>query len=215
MPIKSDEHYFFEQGEVFLFPSVHAYNADGGAIYDLCVPAFTICEAFAAEAYLKSLIWIQTGKRPPRIHNLHKLFSQISSNSRKAVQDEWTARHAWSVLNVSSGNAPDGTPYEISIPSSFEEALAQSAETFIKFRYNFYEHHAWHMRALPYLIRRQILIARPDWKPEFGSYLARLDPHPDYVKPRQPKPQHSRSMKFSDSSNSLKVSIRYNKPSRE
>jgi hypothetical protein len=88
------------------------------------------------------------------------------------------------VLNVDHG---DG----FKKVKTFEEALDLSAQAFIKFRYNLTEHIGWHMRALGYLVRRQILKHRPEWKPPAGSYFALIDPHPDYVK-GEPK-RHSRT----------------------
>jgi len=182
MANKSDEHYFFEQGDAFLLPTRLLYGADGGAIYNAALPAFTVCESFATEAYLKSLIKIQTGTPAPPVHNLKKLFEKMDTVTQTAIRDEWMERHAKSVLNLDPGNAPDGTPYETKKVTSFDEALDLSAQAFLKWRYDFHQHHGWYMRALGYLVRRQILKLRPEWKPEFGSYFARIDPHPDFIK---------------------------------
>ena len=182
MSHKEDEQYFFEQGEAFLLPTVLLYNADGGTIYDLGLPAFTVCEAFGTEAYLKSLIKLQTGDAALRTHNLKKLFELLSPDAQAAIRKEWMVRHAPGVLNVPPGNAPDGTPYETKVVESFEEALDLSSQAFLKWRYDFHDHHAWYMRALGYLVRRQVLKLRPEWMPVSGSYFTRIDPHPDFSK---------------------------------
>ena len=112
MAEKEDQQYFFEQGEAFLLPTRCLYGVDDGKIYDAGLPAFTICEAFAAEAYLKSLIKIETGVTAPRTHNLKTLFEGLLPETQAAIRTEWMERHAWGVLNVDAGNAPDGTPFE-------------------------------------------------------------------------------------------------------
>jgi hypothetical protein len=177
--VRDPVRYYFAQGDRFLLLSAYLWRQDGQEIYNACLNALTVCEAFGAEAFLKSLIRLESGKDAPSKHNLKTLFELLQPNTRKAIRKEWLQRHAAGVLNIDHGPG-------FKKVKTFEEALDLSAHTFIKFRYNLTEHIGWHMRALGYLVRREILKHRPEWKPPAASPFSLIDPHPSFVNP-EPK----------------------------
>jgi hypothetical protein len=178
-------------------------------IYAACVPAFTVCEAFAAEAYLKSLAKIESGQDTPDTHNLKRLFDCISPASRKEIRKLWLKKYGPSILNAEPITGPDGKLFELKRIKTFEEALDLSALAFIKWRYHFYEHHGWLMRGLGPLVREKILSLKPAWRPGRENPFSMLNPHPDIVKakPEQARPAAAGTTKLNYRTPTFKFQI--------
>lgn len=143
----------------------------------LVVPTI-VNNAFSLELYLKCLIAIETGRKPPSGHNLRWLFNRLNDKTKAKIK-EWfdnpTEEHEirWGEnIKTPPPHAPEwakGTSY------TFDEILDSSASAFVDFRYIFetgeYRKNAnWNADYIVVCVRRAILELHPEWdKPEANT----------------------------------------------
>ncbi len=140
-----------ELGEIFAYPHI-------------------VLKAFAAEAYLKSLISLE-GNTPPAVHNLLALFDKLSLNSTKSIRARWDKSSRPKMLKLKKLN-PEG----LKVPTSLRAALAQSGDAFLDWRYHEKGGRiAFSIMAFPLFVRARILDLEPSWTPRSPSPLAWLN----------------------------------------
>ena len=117
-----------------------------------------VCSAFSLELYLKCLILIEGGKSGS-LHDLEKLFSKITPESRKIVRASYEARRP----KVNAGLATIPVP-----KTDFDFVLHWSAKAFEHFRYAFeglvHSQEGWMAGPICDCVRERIVELRPDWK---------------------------------------------------
>jgi hypothetical protein len=144
-----------------------------------------VVSAFASELYFKTLIAMD-GKRPPRSHDLHDLFLQLSSGLQERLESRWTpiTRDREELLkNIDrEENRKNNAP----VPRDLRYALVEGGEGFERLRY-IYEGGSpfrFVLGDLPLALRRTILDLEPAWAQQDKLFLGRTpaDPIPDHFK---------------------------------
>jgi HEPN domain-containing protein len=132
---------------------------------DVLVPALTL-DAFSVEIFLKCLIAIETGTAPPRYHNLHKLFMQLSKSTRVRITTFWDwyaqgMEERWTARDIVIGRE---------LPRDLESVLKRGAHAFERLRYHYdkSESYDYYLGAFPYMLNLMALELRPEW----GGYPA-------------------------------------------
>jgi len=134
--------------------------------------------AFSFELYLKCLIAIETGKKPPSGHDLRRLFNRLNEGTQVRIK-EWfnnpTDEHEiqW---RESLRNLPPEAPKEMGGEFyTFDRVLDSSARAFTDFRYIFehgeYKQNAnWNADYLVHCTRQAILELHPEWDKKEANY---------------------------------------------
>ncbi|MFW6028249.1 MAG: hypothetical protein ACOC9Q_01850 [bacterium] len=91
-----------------------------------------VCNAFAAEMYLKFLVLIRTGKEARNTHNLRKLFNLLPRSIQRLIQREWENPPAIEQAIRAEISERFGS-------RTFDQTLDESADAFVEWRYH-YEH---------------------------------------------------------------------------
>lgn len=114
--------------------------------------------AFAAEAYLKSLLTLRK-KHFPQDHNLWRLFGLLPLEDKRQIEESWNAETLPNVLQAAKNPPPDIVP-----PTTMMQCLKKSAEAFKEWRYNTKETRYWWLGSFPNNVRNCILDLRPEWR---------------------------------------------------
>jgi HEPN domain-containing protein len=127
-----------------------------------------ICSAYALELYLKCLIVI-SGKKPPTIHNLKKLFKIVRPEDQAEIREYFRTKEPEMTRFFVSANRDAG--WEMMPPKpDFDQQLKASADAFYLMRY-IYEDKKKPDHPIGYFAypiedgaRAAILRLRPEWK---------------------------------------------------
>lgn len=151
---------FYGKGEQFrLAANVLELKEVSLAVGVLPMPAVTL-RAFSVEAFFKSLLHLE-GANPPWVHDLRKLFDLLSSASKQVISDDWDKY----ILPHVPKSAPPGLEKVYFAPKNLLEALDQSANAFLSWRYSTGTGIGfWTVANLQNLVRARILELRPDWE---------------------------------------------------
>jgi hypothetical protein len=171
-----DYEQLFERGESFLLGSEIIAQRDERTLIGAGF-AFATNRAFATEVYLKVLAHLEHGLTHYGTHDLEVLFDDLAPETQAALEQGWTDRDAqdgWQRY------AYDGT--DMGERRTFRQALHESAEAFVDFRYPDRGDSFFHLHILPTLLRAMILSKKRDWKPKLGSVYSHLNPHPHFVR---------------------------------
>jgi HEPN domain-containing protein len=129
--------------------------------------------ALASELYMKCIILLET-KKPAQGHHLGKLFSEISRDRQRFIEDVWTN-------DVISRNAKYHERLEAvvgeRIPVDLRTILADGGMAFVLFRYP-YELSSLPntgISDLPYALRPAVLHMKPEWS-QLGPALSPATP---------------------------------------
>jgi hypothetical protein len=100
----------------------------GAQLDEHVIIPMTVCWAFAGEIYLKFLIALRTRKDAPITHDLEKLFNNhLPEDIRHLIKAKWENPPAIEAV-IRARRKPAIT---------FEDALAESANSFVQFRYHY------------------------------------------------------------------------------
>jgi hypothetical protein len=119
--------------------------------------------AFACELYLKCLLCIETGQRPPPTHNLKTLFRGLQPTTRRRLEDLWDQdirRPERRKVLDHIRTLPRGAELKLDLPY----VLDIGANSFLELRY-FYEKNETYflLSNFPNLLRRVIIERFPSW----------------------------------------------------
>ena len=133
------------------------------APFDLQVPMVT-SSAFALELYLKCLIAMETGKKPPEIHELDKLFERLHPDTRAGIRRHFDATGASTIAVIKGAFEQHG----MAAPTiDFDYVLKASRRAFPLARY-IYEgmpgEQGWVAEMIMEGARAVILERFPHWK---------------------------------------------------
>lgn len=160
---------WFERADQFQFTAMQLLG-QGGALAAVVSYPHIVLKAFAAEAYLKSLICIED-RVPRQVHNLLQLFDQLSLDSTKTIRSRWDLESRPSLLKLKK-TKPNG----LNVPTSLRGALAQSGDAFLEWRYHEKGSPvAFTIMAFPLFVRARILELEPSWTPAEPNPLAWLN----------------------------------------
>jgi HEPN domain-containing protein len=127
--------------------------------------AMMSCAAFALELYLKCLIAMETGKVPPAIHDLQKLFDHLHASTQMKIRRYFDDNSSVVKAFVEAQFAKHG----VKAPNiDFDYVLAASRDAFPLARY-IYERglpaeKGWIADVILEGARRTILDRFPDWR---------------------------------------------------
>jgi hypothetical protein len=127
------------------------------------IPA-VVCGAFALELQLKCLFAMETGKAPPRSHNLRRLFELTTDSSQKAIRETYSnllREDAWWAEQFA----------RVGVSTDFDDVLDSCKDAFAEWRY-LYEYdksRAWHGAPMHKAVRDEIFKLRPNWRNLIGN----------------------------------------------
>lgn len=183
---------FFDRADWFNYSSLFLHMQPNQMAHIYAIPAIVL-KAFSTEAYLKSLIKLE-GKTAEPIHNLLKLFDQLDLESKKMIQKWWDKESKPQLAQLRKRKPP-----ELKVPKTMREALSQSSDAFLDWRYRSKDKVvAFTILAFPQLVRRRILEIEPRWKPLPPDPLAWLNTEPISSKKHDPSLVISRFKAGSD-----------------
>lgn len=111
-----------------------------------------VLSAFAAELYLKCLLLLE-GTKPPREHNLYKLFLALSADAQTQVKAQWTEAMAATEHIIREME----TTYNLTVPRDLDTALLECGDSFELLRYVFEGHQVkFYITQLPLVVRNTI-----------------------------------------------------------
>jgi hypothetical protein len=176
---------FFGLGDEFWIASKYLSTTDPGI--EVATPnAHITCAAYASEAYLKCLLKLEDRKFEGH-HNLASHFGRLTPTSKRLISKWWqeaskttldTHRH---FTNPNTGKRfPISDLPEFKMPKNLQEALEQSKDAFIEFRYHTKLTFQWSLLNFPFFVRRRILQLKPEWKsssPRPGGKIFQPNPY--------------------------------------
>ncbi len=123
-----------------------------------------VLAAFASELFLKCLFVIETGRAPPEVHELRKLFLQLSEDARAEIEDSWNEyvsqpkkANIYEMIERSVGRP---------IPRDLRWSLRVGGDGFTGLRYAHEPQHAkttFLLGDFHFMVRQAILRRRPQW----------------------------------------------------
>jgi len=131
--------------------------------FDVSIPMVT-CAAFALELYLKCLISMETGDRPPNTHDYVRLFGLLHNDSKTAIRNYFDKNSGDTVTVIKRAFEQSGRP----APTvDFDYVLSVSRRAFPIARY-LYEgvpaEQGWVAETIMEGARRTILKRFPHWE---------------------------------------------------
>jgi HEPN domain-containing protein len=127
--------------------------------------AMMSCAAFALELYLKCLIAMETGKAPPAMHDLQKLFDRLHVSTQTKIRRYFDDNSSLVKEFVEAQIAKHGVKAPI---VDFDYVLTASREAFQLARYiyegGFPAEKGWIADVIMDGARRTILDRFPDWR---------------------------------------------------
>ena len=181
---------------IAIFRTADAYY-QGGLVLGAKIPKsgfyvlpYAVLGALTLELYLKCLIALETGKNPPRGHNLEKLFNNLSKDGRKKIRLCYdNPQHPKEIeWREKLKNPPANVPEDIkqTLIFNFDDDLRRSSRAFERFRYAYEtsvpgdELIAWQANYIIYCTRLHII---QNHRPEWG---AKNQPKPRGAPPTSP-----------------------------
>lgn len=136
--------------------------------------AFTVCLAYAAEAYLKVLALVE-GKNPYTTHSLPVLFGDLSKQSQERITALWNTHELPDIdiirRHMAQSKEDIGT---YTLPQTLRQALEEAAYAFVDWRYASTKDRGFHISMFPALVRLVILDKHPHLRPPPDSPLSVL-----------------------------------------
>jgi hypothetical protein len=133
------------------------------APFDVRVPMAT-CSAFALELYLKCLIAMETGKKPPEIHELDKLFTKLHNITQANIRRRFDAMSTSTIEFIKNAFASEG---KAAPKIDFDYVMKASRRAFPVIRY-IYEgmpgEQGWVAEMILEAARAVILERFPNWE---------------------------------------------------
>ena len=161
---------WFERADHFHYTSLFLLQQPA-PMYGIYGYPHIVMKAFAAEAFLKSLLTIE-GKGVPHIHDLLKLFDKLSQESRREIQRRWDTGSASQLRNMRAQVTPG-----LRVPKNMRDALDQSSNAFLDWRYHPKGSKiAFTVMSFPHYVRCRILELEPSWAHTPPHPLASLNP---------------------------------------
>jgi len=159
----------FEHADRFHYSELHLRaNNDTTHMHTIAGPSMVLA-AFAAELYLKCLVYLESGKRTYG-HNLKALYRELSPASRKRIRELWD-KHIPTKLGMF---AHFKTLTGFDVPHDLEWALSTGARGFEQLRYIYEEEDPkgfFILGDFPAMLRRIIVEMKPEWGPQFRDHL--------------------------------------------
>lgn len=157
-----DPKLIFVQAERFLF----ADEKLRGPGLDIANAAYVmlpclVMQALSIELYLKCLISLETGKKPPRGHHLKHLFDRLNVNTQKHLAALWRAD------TEGLNNVRNMLPEEMreAISDDVAKALTDGARAFEELRYHYETELTcrFYIDRMPRMLRSVIWQRMPEW----------------------------------------------------
>lgn len=157
------EHSFGILGNVAISKAAPNSRSLPVAAHAPAIPS-VVCGAFALELQLKCLVAIETGREPPRGHDLREIFALTSDSSQESIQQTYSR-----LLD----EAPDltGQYKDAGISLDFDDVLDDCKDAFIEWRYHheFEKRKSWMASPILKAVRDEILKLRPNWNTVFDQ----------------------------------------------
>lgn len=121
-----------------------------------------VVAAFAAELYMKTLICLEA-KAVPKLHDLKKLFDQISPERRSRIEHHWSEQ----VLRNERKFRDAERDLRTQLPRDLGIALTRGANAFEALRYAYEEaasENTFVLGDLPACVREVIVEIKPEWR---------------------------------------------------
>ena len=177
-PIQPDE--IFQHADMFFHALDQLHRSPLGAIGTVAMPVMVV-SAFASELYFKTLIALE-GRQPPRSHDLHDLFLEISPTIQGHLEGRWNPITRDREELLKNIDREESAP----IPRVLRDAIAEGREGFERLRYVYEGGSAFRfgLSDLPLALRRTVLDLQPSWAQQDGLFLGRTstDPIPDHLR---------------------------------
>ncbi len=132
--------------------------------------------AFASELYLKCLIQIETGQMIKHEHNLYTLFRKLPGKTQQEIEELFNTELAKQVKHDVNRAPADAQKAIADRPTAFRQILRVGGQAFVEWRYLYETDNTapFGLFPLPEILRKVILIRKPEWA-NFGFTVRRLD----------------------------------------